>query len=303
MIDYPLEGMMIYGSISKCLYSCVGRNAFGTRQLAQLNLRHMNKPTTTFLISLLAPGLGYLQIGDKKNFYRTIFLFFATIIFGTVFRLLISFEGLTFVIIALVFIYLFAIVHSTIKAKSSTPKTQITGYLKLFFTICFLLISGLSFGNKRTVMGFDILSMNVPVMQPAVLQNDKFIVDPWAYKSEDPKRGDIVAHSFDGQKGLYLNRIIAIEGDRIKIKEGIVFINGQPLHEPYVLSSNVTKPESKNIEERIVPKSHYFVMGDNRDASFGDSRFSGPVGIKNIEGKITDIISSSDRQRIGITVR
>lgn len=263
----------------------------------------MIKSTTTFLISLLAPGLGYLQIGDKKNFYRTIFLFFATIILGTAFRLLISFEGLIFVITTLLSIYLFSIVHSTIKGKSSTPKTQIAGYLKFIFTICFLLVTGLSFGNKRTVMGFDVLSMNVPVMQPVVLQNDKFIIDTWVYRSEDPKRGDIVAHSFDGQKGLYLNRIIAIEGDKIKLKEGIVFINGHPLHEPYVLSSNVTKPESKNIEELIVPKAHYFVMGDNRDASFGDSRFSGPITIGNIEGKITDIISSSDRRRTGNTVR
>ena len=53
----------------------------------------------------------------------------------------------------------------------------------------------------------------------------------------------------------------------------------------------------------IISKGHYFVMGDNRDASFGDSRFSGTITIANIEGKITDIISSSDKSRIGITVK
>jgi hypothetical protein len=88
----------------------------------------------------------------------------------------------------------------------------------LVFAISFLLVSGLSFANKRTVMGSDVLSMNVPVMQPIVLQNDKFVVDTWAYQSENPKRGDIVAHSFDGQKSLYLNRIIAIEGIGLRSK-------------------------------------------------------------------------------------
>ena len=219
------------------------------------------------------------------------------------FRLFTSFKGLSFVIVALLLIYLFATVHSTIKAKFLNPKTHIAGLLKLFFTISFILVTGLSFANRRTVMGFDIMSMSVPVMQPAVSQGDKFLVNTWVYNNVKPKRGDIVVHSFDGQNGLYLNRVIAIENDKIEIINGVVFLNGQPLNEQYVLSSNVTRPESKDIKEIIIPKGHYFVMGDNRDASFGDSRFSGTITITNIEGKITDIISSSDKSRIGITVK
>jgi signal peptidase I len=263
----------------------------------------MNKSIATFLISLLTPGLGYLQIGERKHFYRAISLFFAIIILAIAFRILISFEGLLSIFLALSFIHLFSLVHSTIKARSAVPKTQVAGSLKLFITISFILVSGLSFGNKRSLMGFEVLSMNVPVMQPAVLENDKFIVDTWAYRSDDPNRGDIVVHSFDEQNGLYLNRIIAKEGDKIEIKEGTVFVNGQALSETYVLSKNATKPQSKYMEALIVPKAHYFVMGDNRDASFGDSRFSGAIAIGNIVGRITDVISSNDRRRIGSTVK
>jgi len=263
----------------------------------------MNKKLQTLLLSLLTPGLGYLQIGDKKNFYGTIFFFFGVIIFGVMFRLFISFKGLSLVIVVLLLIYLFATVHATIKSKSSVAKIYVAGVLKLLFTISFILVTGVSFANRRTVMGFDIMSMSVSVMQPTVLQGDKFLVNTWAYRNVRPKRGDIVAHSFDGQNGLYLNRVIAIENDQIEIINGVVFLNGQPLNEQYVLSSNVTRLESKGMKDITIAKGHYFVMGDNRDASFGDSRFSGTITIANIEGKITDIINSSDKSRIGITVK
>lgn len=140
-------------------------------------------------------------------------------------------------------------------------------------------------------------------MQPTVLQGDKFLVDTWAYKNNLPKRGDIVAHSFNGQQGLYLNRIIAVGNDKIEIKNGITFINGQRLNEIYVLPANIKRLQSKEMKALIVSPAHYFVMGDNRDASFGDSRFSGTITIDDISGKITDIISSEDKTKIGTTVK
>lgn len=263
----------------------------------------MAKQITTFLVSLLTPGLGYIQIGDKKNFYRTISIFFSVIILAITFRLFISFKGLCLVSATLLLTYLFAAAHSTIKVKSSNLKIHNAGFQKFIVTVSFILMTGLSFANRRTVLGFDIMSMNVSVMQPAIFQGDKFLVDTWVYRNYKPKRGDIVVHSFNGQKDLYLNRIVGVENDQIEIKNGIVVLNGHALNEQYVLSSNVTRPESRDMKRIIVPKAHYFVMGDNRDASFGDSRFSGTISIENIRGKLTDIIASIDKSRIGMTVK
>jgi signal peptidase I len=268
-----------------------------------LNFKHMVKQTTTFLISLLTPGLGYLQIGDRSSFYKTLSLFFAMIIMGTGFRWFTSFKGLFFLIISLLFIYLFAAVHSTIRSRTSNSKIHTTRFLKLFLTISFVLVTGFSFANRRVVMGFDIMSMSVPAMEPTVLQGERFLVNTWAYKNKIPERGDVVAHSFEGQKGLYLNRIIAKENDKLEIKNGVLFLNGKAQNESYVLTSNMTRPESKDMKESTIPQGYYFVMGDNRDASLGDSRFSGTITISNIEGKITDIISSGDKSRIGITIK
>lgn len=263
----------------------------------------MTKYLKTFLFSFLTPGLGYLQNGDKRSFYKTITIFFAVIILGIALRLVINFWSFALIFIALSAIYVFTIINATLKVKATNQKIKNNGLLKTFFTVAFLLITGLSFANRRTVMGFDIMSMNVPVMEPTVLQDDKFLVNTWAYKKVLPKRGDIVVHLFNEQKGLYLNRIVAIGNDKIEIKNGIVFLNEQILNEPYVFSENITKPESKDMKTFVIPNGQYFVMGDNRDDSFGDSRFSGTISINNIVGKVTDLISSQDIARIGKTLK
>lgn len=270
--------------------------------MADRNLSTMNKRLRTFLLSFLMPGLGCLQAGDKKSFYKTTGVFFGLLILGALTRLFTTFWGLVSIIVALITVYVFAAVHATFKAERAKPEVRIPGLLKACFTLAFLFITGFSFANRRTVMGFDVLSMDVPAMQPAVMQGEKFLVDTWAYANKLPERGDIVVHSFNGQKGLYVNRIIAVENDKIEIKNGVVLLNGRSLYEPYVLPANVAKAQSKDVTALIVPQGRYFVMGDNRDASFGDSRFSGFITINNIIGKTTDLISSQDKRRIGMAL-
>jgi signal peptidase I len=262
----------------------------------------MLKLIQTLFLSLLTPGLGYLNIGNKKNFYKTILLFYGVIACGVIFRLFTSYHGIVSIIICLITIYLFTAIHAIIKVKTTKSAGNSMKLMRFVFTISFILITCISFGKRRQVMGFDIMSMGVPVMQPTVLPYEKFLVNTWAYKNSLPQRGDVIVHSFNNQKGVYLNRIIAIENDKIEIKNGFVFLNRKVLNEPYVLSLNVTKPQSKEMHALIIPKGQYFVMGDNRDASFGDSRFSGTITIRNIEGKITDIISSQYISRIGIAI-
>ena len=53
----------------------------------------------------------------------------------------------------------------------------------------------------------------------------------------------------------------------------------------------------------IIPREHYFVMGDNRNTSFGDSRFSGTIKRDNIVDRATYIISSQNKSRIGTSLK
>ncbi|MGI5900393.1 MAG: signal peptidase I [Christensenellales bacterium] len=79
----------------------------------------------------------------------------------------------------------------------------------------------------------------------------------------------------------YVKRVIGLPGERIKIENGVVFINGGAIDEPYV-----AKEWSGSYPEVVIPADFYFVMGDNRNFS-NDSRSAsvGPIHKSKIEGR------------------
>lgn len=107
------------------------------------------------------------------------------------------------------------------------------------------------------------------------------------------ERGDIITAVNDKIKELtemtfgtpsgVLKRVIAIGGDTLEIKEGIVYLNGQPLKEPYTAKAHSTFGEAylQDCKEITVPQNSLFIMGDNRKGS-ADSREFGFVSLEDI---------------------
>ncbi len=96
---------------------------------------------------------------------------------------------------------------------------------------------------------------------------------------------------------------MGLPGERIQIKNKVVFINDQPLNDQWGshLDKRLLRDDyaaRDNCGPVIIPEGHVFVMGDNRDFS-QDSRFWGYVEIKEIEGKALFIYWSDDWNRIG----
>jgi len=86
-----------------------------------------------------------------------------------------------------------------------------------------------------------------------------------------------------GTPSGWVKRVIALEGDTIELRGGIVYLNHQPLKEPYTAKPQSTFGESflKECHPVVVPKNHIFVMGDNRKES-GDSREIGFIEISAV---------------------
>jgi signal peptidase I len=126
------------------------------------------------------------------------------------------------------------------------------------------------------------------------------------------RRGDIVVFLSPEEPGLFVvKRIIGIPGDRIHLRDGVVYRNGEKLDEPYVQHKmgdynpyrdnfpavppaemyGVRNEEWKGAlpkhlqgEDVVVPPNGYFAMGDNRDVSY-DSRYWGFIPKRNVIGR------------------
>lgn len=99
-----------------------------------------------------------------------------------------------------------------------------------------------------------------------------------AYAFSPPKRYDVVAIRMAGRSVMFLKRVVALPGETIAFKKGMLFINGRSIAEPYI-----TEPWEWTLAERTVKPGHVYVVGDNRNVPM-DSHVFGQTPIDRIIG-------------------
>ena len=76
---------------------------------------------------------------------------------------------------------------------------------------------------------------------------------------KEPRRGDIVGIRMTGEHAVLLKRVVGLPGERLAFHQGIVWINGTPIEEPYL-----KLPHRWETAEEYVRPDHYYFVGDNR---------------------------------------
>jgi signal peptidase I len=154
------------------------------------------------------------------------------------------------------------------------------GGLLEFLVIC-LIAFALVFGLVRpfVVEAFYIPSES---MVPTLAVGDRVFVNKFIYRFHEPQRGDVVVFKgVEGGEEDLIKRVVGLPGDEVEVRDGTLYVNGQPQQEPYV---NGDLPDRSSYGPTTVPKGKVFAMGDNR-ADSRDSRFFGPVPFESIEGE------------------
>jgi signal peptidase I len=138
------------------------------------------------------------------------------------------------------------------------------------------------------VSAFFIIFLYQPVkvegtsMMPTLEDQERVFINKFVYRLESIQRGDVVVFHYprDTSKS-YIKRVIALAGDRVRIEDGIVYVNDRQIAERYVPPMY---EDLRSYSETVVPPHSYFVMGDHRNMS-NDSRDFGPVDERYIYGK------------------
>lgn len=117
-------------------------------------------------------------------------------------------------------------------------------------------------------------------MAPNLHDSQYLIVDKISYRLGEPRRGDVIVFEPPNRPGEdYVKRVIGRPGELVEVKNGQVFINNDPLDEPYVVY-----PASYSMSPRRVGSDELFVLGDNRNSS-SDSHNWGMLSQEKVVGK------------------
>jgi signal peptidase I len=145
------------------------------------------------------------------------------------------------------------------------------------------LLSAAVYATLIVTFGVQVARVDGLSMAPTLEDHDRLIVNKLVYELGDPRPGDIVMLYYPlNPDKMFVKRVIAREGDSVRIVDGRVYVNDIPLHDDYVPA------EFRSHDDwgpQVIQQGYYFVMGDHRNNS-SDSRHWGPVPKKYIVGKV-----------------
>lgn len=181
-----------------------------------------------------------------------------------------------------------------VPARDARPGSEPRPFRKRFAFRLFVI--GLFFLTLRTFVA-EISVVPTGSMEGTILVGDHLFLDKLLYGPEIPltnwhlpavktvHRGDIIVFRYPlNPEETFLKRVAAVGGDRLEIRDGVVYINSRPVNEPYAVHRRPLYAAQEQMRPMVIPRGKLFVMGDNRDNS-SDSREWGLVPMENVIGE------------------
>jgi len=187
-----------------------------------------------------------------------------------------------------------AVVAAKSPAHSESRTRRILGSLRLS-TRRLIVLAAIVLGMRIFVGEASVVP--TASMEGTILVGDHLFMDKLLYGPEIPlvhwrlpvlksiHRGDIIVFRYPKDvTETFLKRVTALGGDRLEIKNGVLYVNSQPVVEPYAVHHAPVHSPLESWGPTVVPEGKLFVMGDNRDNS-SDSRDWGFVPMSNVIGE------------------
>lgn len=142
---------------------------------------------------------------------------------------------------------------------------------------------------------FELIRVQGNSMAPTLRGGDMLWVTRFDYRKRAPHRQDLVICYYPGRylrrwkrvRQCFVKRVVGLPGETVSICEGVVYIDGKPLREPYL--DPARNRRSYGMEPVTLGEREVFVLGDNRDNS-NDSRRVGPIPLEMLRGRVRRVL-------------
>jgi signal peptidase I len=286
------------------------------------NTRNRRHIWIAVLLSLIMPGLGQIYCGKLSRGLVFTFLNLLPLpvtigLFAISTSSLLMPAVITMILLAGL-VQLMAIIDSACLANNAKEYVLKDYNKPVVYVLLVVLVTTGSVGSAFYLREqlLEAFRVSVASNYPTILPGDRFIANKIAYKSTDPKRGDMIVFANpEDRRIIYIKRIVAIAGETVEIKNGDVYINDQKLQRQKLPESTLDNIRIKIRGEELegdvyeetngsakykifladhrppgdfakltVPEHHCFVLGDNRNLSY-DSRNFGSVLLATVKGR------------------
>ena len=260
-------------------------------------VKRSRRPLFAAFLSAAIPGSGQLLLGQRQNGLILLFVFIATLL--CIWPLRLPRFVIGFALISLSWINLCISAAYRAGWSKSLPKHQRPSkwWLVLLLPTAFLI---LWFSPDRLMLSAGFHFFNIPTisMEPTICRGDRILTDTNYYGSHGPHDQEVIV--FKRDRTFFVKRLIASGGEWVTGINGVIYLNGRALQEPYAKHTGSPQPWMNDFGPIIVPSGEYFVLGDNRDLSL-DSRSPqhGFVSSDSVFGKPLYVIVNFGSRRTG----